>query len=246
MTDKKPDGTLFYTTLRVLKRPLLAAAFPRLCLIGFSFAQPFLINRAILFASSPDTPENRNVGYGLIGAFVLVYIGIAVSFEHNVVGTTGTNKWFEISSVQYEYRMYRAATMIRGCLIPCIYRKTLTLETSEVSPAAALTLISTDIETIKDGIVHLHEVWASPIEIALAIYLLQRQVGAASAIPIAFAIGMRKFFPQIVIIWPYSLSCNGRYYLYGNLHGQSSSEMDPVISRTSCENSGCHRQHQMD
>ena len=81
VTDTKPDGTLFSTTLRVLKRPLLAAAFPRLCLIGFSFAQPFLIHRAILFSSSPDTPGNRNVGYGLIGAYVLVYIGIAVSLS---------------------------------------------------------------------------------------------------------------------------------------------------------------------
>ncbi len=81
MTDKKPNGALFKTTLGVQKWPLLAAIFPRLCLIGFSFAQPFLINRAILFANSPDTLENRNVGYGLVGAYFLVYIGIAVSFK---------------------------------------------------------------------------------------------------------------------------------------------------------------------
>ena len=81
VAEKKPDGTLFNTTLGAMKWPLLAAAFPRLCLVGFSFAQPFLINRAILFASSPDTLENRNVGYGLIGAYVLVYTGIAVSFK---------------------------------------------------------------------------------------------------------------------------------------------------------------------
>lgn len=84
--------------------------------------------------------------------------------------------------------MYRAATLMRGCLIPCIYNKTLVLETSEVNPAAALTLISTDIETIKDGIVQIHEIWASPIEIALALYLLKRQLGAASSVPAAFAI----------------------------------------------------------
>lgn len=95
---------------------------------------------------------------------------------------------FKISNVQYEYKMYRAATLMRGCLIPCIYNKTLVLESSEVNPAAALTLISTDIETIKDGIVRLHEVWASPIEIALAIYLLNRQLGAASSVPAGFAI----------------------------------------------------------
>ncbi len=186
--DKKPDGKLFNTTLGVLKWHLLAAAFPRLCFLGFSFAQPFLINRAILFASSPDTPENRNVGYGLIGAYVLVYVGLAVRLKRYIVQMNLLIDEFKISNVQYEYRMYRAATLMRGCLIPCIYNKTLVLETSEVNPAAALTLISTDIETIKDGIVQLHEIWASPIEIALAIYLLKRQLGAASSVPAAFAI----------------------------------------------------------
>ena len=192
MTDKKPDGILFKTTLKLLKQPLLAAAFPRLCLIGFSFAQPFLISRAIDFASSPDTLENRNVGYGLIGAFVLVYIGIAVSFIHSAMWELYPDRPIKLSNVQHEYIMYRAATMMRGCLIPIIYQKTLILETSEVSPAAALTLVSTDIETIKDGIVHLQELWASPTELALAIYLLKRQLGTASAVPTVFAIGTKN------------------------------------------------------
>ncbi len=103
VTDKKPDGTLFNTTLGVLKWPLLAAAFPRLCLLGFSFAQPFLINRAILFASSPDTLENRNVGYGLIGAYVLVYVGIAVSSDcllQMILLTDGLR--FQMSSMSIE------------------------------------------------------------------------------------------------------------------------------------------------
>lgn len=85
MTDKKPDGKLFSTTLGVLRWPLLAAVFPRLCFLGLSFAQPFLINRAILFASSPDTPENRNVGYGLVGAYILVYVGLAVRLKPYIV-----------------------------------------------------------------------------------------------------------------------------------------------------------------
>lgn len=145
--------------------------------------------------------------------------------------------------------MYRAATMIRGSLIPCIYRKTLILETSEVNPAAALTLISTDIETIKDGIVRLHELWASPIEIALAIYLLNRQVGAASAVPAAFAIGTRfcplQYVLQNVISKIWLLSCNGCNRLCCGVHGEGSSEMDPGISRTSRENCGYYWQHEM-
>lgn len=52
--------------------------WPRLCLIGFSFAQPFLIMAAIQHVERPVTTETRNAGYGLIGATFLVYLGIAV------------------------------------------------------------------------------------------------------------------------------------------------------------------------
>jgi len=52
--------------------------FPRLCLIGFNYAQPFLINSAIAFVSLPIEEQNKSVGYGLIGAAGLIYLGIAV------------------------------------------------------------------------------------------------------------------------------------------------------------------------
>lgn len=49
---------------------------PRLALIAFSIAQPFLIQEAIDFVED-GTMTNR-YGYGLIGAFGLTYLGIAV------------------------------------------------------------------------------------------------------------------------------------------------------------------------
>lgn len=56
----------------------LAVVWPRLCLVGFSFAQPFLIMAAVQHVERPMTTETRNRGYGLIGAIFLVYLGIAV------------------------------------------------------------------------------------------------------------------------------------------------------------------------
>lgn len=57
---------------------LLAVVFPRLCIIGFTFAQPFLITAAIQYLEAPDSTENKNHGYGLIGAAFLIYLGLAV------------------------------------------------------------------------------------------------------------------------------------------------------------------------
>lgn len=78
--------------------------------------------------------------------------------------------------------------MMRGSIVPCIYKKTLRLDPAEANSADALTLISTDIDTIVQGIVQLHETWGSLVEIGLSVYLIYRQLGAACAMPIAFAI----------------------------------------------------------
>jgi ATP-binding cassette, subfamily C (CFTR/MRP), member 1 len=50
--------------------------FPRLCLVAFNYAQPFLISSAISYVSQPS--PKKNDGYGLIAATGLVYLGIAV------------------------------------------------------------------------------------------------------------------------------------------------------------------------
>lgn len=54
----------------------------RLILIGLSIAQPFLIGQMVDFLQGSPTASistSNNAGYGLIGAFALVYIGVAVS-----------------------------------------------------------------------------------------------------------------------------------------------------------------------
>ena len=77
VASKSPHG-LFFVALKTLKWPLLSGVFPRLCLIAFTFCQPLLINRAINLSQQPVTDQTTNIGYGLIGAYVLVYVGIGV------------------------------------------------------------------------------------------------------------------------------------------------------------------------
>lgn len=49
--------------------------------------------------------------------------------------------------------------------------------------------MGTDIEKIVLSFRQVHEMWASALEIAVAVWLLERQIGAASAVPGILAIG---------------------------------------------------------
>jgi len=78
--------------------------------------------------------------------------------------------------------------MARGGLIAMLYNKTTDLNASAIDPSASVILMSADIERITTGWERIHELWANLIEIALAIYLLQRQLGVACTVPVAVAI----------------------------------------------------------
>lgn len=69
---------LLLLVIRSHKTAFLLAVFPRLCLIGFTFAQPFLINRVITYVEGDKGTDPRSYAYGLMGATALVYLGLAV------------------------------------------------------------------------------------------------------------------------------------------------------------------------
>lgn len=69
-----------------------------------------------------------------------------------------------------------------------LYTKTMDLSIDAADPSSSIILMSADIERITTGWQTIHELWANVIEVGLAIYLLEQQLGAACAIPIAVAI----------------------------------------------------------
>lgn len=69
-----------------------------------------------------------------------------------------------------------------------LYSKTSELSITAVNPSASLTLMSADIERITNGWQSMNEIWANALEVALALYLLARQLGAACALPVAVAV----------------------------------------------------------
>ena len=79
--------------------------------------------------------------------------------------------------------------MLRGALISAVYTKTIEISITALDNAAAVTLMSADVETIVRGLREVHELWASAVQIALATWLLQRQLGAACVAPVVVAVG---------------------------------------------------------
>src|ERR1700744_1123941 len=89
---------------------------------------------------------------------------------------------------------YRTVAMIRGGLVSMLYSKTAEVDASSIDPSTSVILMSADIERITTGWEKVHELWANIIEIGLAIYLLQRELGVACTIPVGVAVC--EFYPK--------------------------------------------------
>lgn len=150
------------------KMTFLSPVLPKLLDIALLYCQPFLINLAISIASEPETSLSRNSGYGLIGAYAIVYVGEA------------------IAASQFEWQVYRGATVLRGSVISLIYAKVLRLDLQSDDHVAkgAITLMNTDCETILHILHSIHDAWGGILESCVGLFLLYRQLGAACALPI--------------------------------------------------------------
>ncbi|KAE9378324.1 putative multidrug resistance protein [Stipitochalara longipes BDJ] len=161
---------LTFAVFHCLRWSLASIFFPRLCLIGFNFAQPFLLAAAIDVLPRLKDTEQKSDGYGLIGATGLIYLGIA------------------IFTAQYQHRLYRSVTMFRGAIVSLIYAKTLKMRAGGLDESAALTLMSTDIDRLTVSLNNLCEIWAYVIEMAIGIWLLERQIGWICVAPVVLVI----------------------------------------------------------
>ena len=75
--------------------------------------------------------------------------------------------------------------MVRGCLVAAISWQPARLNVQAIKdPKAAVTLMSADVERIMDGLRPLHDFWANIIQTLIGLYLLQKQMGVASVVPI--------------------------------------------------------------
>jgi ATP-binding cassette subfamily C (CFTR/MRP) protein 1 len=80
--------------------------------------------------------------------------------------------------------------------VTAIYRKTTEISLTALDNSAAVTLMSTDVERIINGLRLMHEFWANLIQVVIATYLLQREIGVACVAPIAISIGKYLLQPS--------------------------------------------------
>ncbi|KAF4634221.1 hypothetical protein G7Y89_g3892 [Cudoniella acicularis] len=122
--NKNRSHALFWSTLKATRHQFVICVFPRLCLVGFRYAQPFLLSRTVNFVNSET--ESDNIGWGLTGAFGVVFLGMAVS------------------GGSYNHMACRFITSVRGSLVAMVYTKTVDLSITSLDDSAAITLMSND------------------------------------------------------------------------------------------------------
>ncbi|RFU74819.1 abc multidrug transporter [Trichoderma arundinaceum] len=167
-TDQQTHGPIPIKDLCwALLGPFLYPIPPRLLLLALKLCQPFFIESMLEFLGTPEEFRDKNHGYGLIAASLLIYAGIAISFG------------------VYQYYNQRFVYMLRSTLHTAIFRKTTEISLAAGKADTAITLMSTDLDRVVAGFRVIHEMWAITSQVALGCFLLQRQVGVAFVSPIA-------------------------------------------------------------
>ena len=139
-----------------------------------------------------QSTESTSTGYGLVGAFGLVYIGLAVSDRTPTLPPNDQGIQAHSAQVMMgwsSHLSYRLMTMMRGQLISIIYAKMMTLPITNINESAAMSLMGTDVQRIAETFWYLVvEVVPNAVQVGVAVYLLYVQLGAVCVAPVLITI----------------------------------------------------------
>lgn len=161
---------LLWVLCRASYKELMFPIAPRLVFLASSFCQPYLIDALLAFLGQDREERKKAHGYGLILATMLTYSTIA------------------ISTALYWYLQERFVLRVRGSLVLSIYRKSTEVKSSSSDDASVLTLMSTDVERVAQGVLSLHEFWANVFQVGISCWLLEAKIGAAFVVPVVVVI----------------------------------------------------------
>jgi ATP-binding cassette subfamily C (CFTR/MRP) protein 1 len=124
--------------------------------MSLTFAQPFLVTTLLDYISSTSSKE---LGYLIVAGYAVVFFSRS------------------ICTAFYTHQLDRFVTMLRGCLVNVIYKKTLRLDMKEAARGESLTLMSADVEHIVLGFGLIHEACSNATMAIVALGLLYRELG---------------------------------------------------------------------
>ncbi|KAL7938200.1 P-loop containing nucleoside triphosphate hydrolase protein [Trichoderma chlorosporum] len=164
LSTQSNSRRLILCCIVTLRSAIISVIVPRLALLAFTICQPLVLTRFLDFLD--DDTQSVNIGYGLVGAYGVVYLGIAAT------------------QALYWHQNGRCVTMLRGVLVSAVFSKVTEVSAAAVEDSAALTLMSSDVDVIGRAMRQVHEFWANAFQIAIATWLLSKQIGYAAAGPI--------------------------------------------------------------
>ncbi|CBQ71964.1 related to ABC transporter [Sporisorium reilianum SRZ2] len=166
--DPAAKPRLVHASVRAFAGVLFSPLPSKALYTVMTLLQPLLVQETLDFIASysddSGKPQPAAFGYGLIGAFALVYLLIALSSGH------------------FTFSIYKTTCKLRGALVYAVYRKTLVLSVDALQDAdtpSPTVMQSVDIERIVGGLDPFHEIWSAVVIIIVVLYLLWQQIGVA-------------------------------------------------------------------
>jgi ATP-binding cassette, subfamily C (CFTR/MRP), member 1 len=90
----------------------------------------------------------------------------------------------------YQHITFRLMAKIRSALIAVIYRKLLNLKYANANESAAVTLMGTEVDRICESLHYaVSEVVPNIVQLGIAVWLLERQLGAVCIAPVIVTLG---------------------------------------------------------
>uniref|UniRef100_A0A3Q0KPA6 ABC-type xenobiotic transporter n=1 Tax=Schistosoma mansoni TaxID=6183 RepID=A0A3Q0KPA6_SCHMA len=150
-------------------REFLYLGLLKLLLSGFGLCGPIVLNHFILNVTNSKTPSWSCILVGL--GLVLLSLKIAVL------------------STSYNYKMASFGFKVRVSVTGMVYRTILSLRTSSlncIGTGSLVNYLTSDADRIVNFAPSIHEVWAMPLQLSVAVGLLYHQLGLACLVGIGF------------------------------------------------------------
>lgn len=149
----------------------ICSAFRDFVELTYMIAMPMAIGYLVMYFNAGQTTLTKNDAYFYAGIIILVLLLDQFISHPSVMGLT-----------------HNAMKMRVSCC-SLIYRKSLRLSRvalGKTTLGQLVNLLSNDVSKFDEGFILAHQAWLAPTQVAIAIYLLYRQINVSAFIGITF------------------------------------------------------------